>query len=173
MDSIVNILQATLNQDKLFSITIEGNRIIVNFDLLNKSFWMLLTKHKIDYLHTVFIEVDEIKKIAKVWNEWRSVEWSGGIPRFGAQTAVTITKGTTYNLIKSRAYKTTLEGLEKAYDVKINTYDISRQVKDCVKQAGYTLKMDTYTKIGLIVGVGTLCSLIIAGIIIGLITLLN
>lgn len=173
MQEIIDALNKNLNDSQLFTIRGDGDTIVIDFDLLNQEFWLLLTKHSVKYLHTVYVKVNETSRSAKVWNEWREVVWEAGVPRLGAIESISFSKGTTYNLVKEAEYKTSKKGIEQAYDVSINTYNILDQVKNIIAATGYRLRMDTYTKIGLIVGIGSLVATLLGFFIVGLVMLLG
>jgi hypothetical protein len=173
MSPIIQALQNNLNQDNLFTIAVKESGLVIDFNLLNEDFWTILRKNNVKYLQSVYIQVDEAKKVARVWNEWRTVEWSDGRPFFSVSFGKSFNKGTFYVSRKTNIYKITLQGLEKTYSLNMNTFDIIKQIRFSIKQAGYKLVLDKYTKFGLIIGLGTLISMLLCFGFLGIITLLG
>ena len=166
LDQLAAAVHTNLTDLNIFSVTTIAAKqeVWVDFNLADTQFWVILTQRSVKTLFRVVIKLYPDGKTS-VRDEWYQLEWSAGIPQLGARMQTSFSKGTQYNFVKTAEYKFTGNGLEEAYAYAINTGTVLGRVKSIVKTAGYKLKMDGATKIGVAVGGATLVLLAIFGIL--------
>ena len=142
----------------------EKGEVIVDFDLANTDFWVVLTKRSVKKLYRIIVKADQVSHSATVQSEMHELEWSAGVPKLGGSLKTSFQKGTQYQYSAAKEWKFTGNGLEEAYSYSINTTPILARVKKAVKESGYNVKMDAVSKGAVIFAGVVLALMVLSGI---------
>lgn len=168
IDTLKERIEQELKDTGIFTVTShpDTNEIIVDFDLANTDFWVVLTKRGVKKLYRIIVKVNKEKNSASVSSEWHKLEWTAGVPKLGASFEKSFQKGTQYSYSAAKEWKFTGNGLEEAYSYSINTVPLLAKVKKAVKASGYAVTMDPVSKGAVIFAGAVLAALIVSGIVV-------
>lgn len=158
-----------LAADSPYTVQRTDDGFDVTLDLAEARFYSLFTRHGLNKVFIQRISVDEEAQTFTMLDASRAVEWSAGVsasdpvPRFSG--SIEIFQGRSISVQKQRIYAWDQDlQFRKVVDYDFSTSEGHALVRAAAAQVGLTERWPWQAKVGLVVGVGTLALLAIAGI---------